>query len=204
MIEWWNGMDIVGQIYALIAIPATLVLLVQTILLLFGIGGDDIDADGIDITEDGLGDTPGDGGADGLALFSLRGLMAMAAVGGWSGLVMHSADISLYVTVPLSLAFGFFAMVAIAYIMKMSMRLQSSGNLDLGSAIGKVGSVYIPIPPSMTGHGKINLTIQERFVEIGAVTKCSRKLKTGESVRVVATDEVGLVVVEPLMDERSE
>ena len=204
MIEWWNGMDIVGQIYALIAIPATLVLLVQTILLLFGIGGDDIDSDGIDITDDGFGDTPGDGGADGLALFSLRGLMAMAAVGGWSGLVMHSAGINIFVTVPLSLAFGFITMVAIAYIMKMSMRLQSSGNLDLGSAIGKVGSVYIPIPPNMPGSGKINLTIQERFVEIGAVTKCSRKLKTGESVRVVATDEVGLVVVEPLADEKSE
>ena len=146
----------------------------------------------------------GDGGADGLALFSLRGLMAMAAVGGWSGLVMHSAGINLFVTVPLSLVFGFLAMAAIAYIMKLSMRLQSSGNLDLGCAIGKVGSVYIPIPPNMTGSGKINLTIQERFVEIGAVTKCSRKLKTGESVRVVATDEVGLVVVEPLMDEKSE
>ena len=47
MIEWWNNMDLVGQIFALIAIPSTLVLVVQTVLLLFGIGGDDIDADGI-------------------------------------------------------------------------------------------------------------------------------------------------------------
>ena len=41
MIEWWNNMDLVGQIYALIAIPATLVLLVQTVMLLFGFGEDD-------------------------------------------------------------------------------------------------------------------------------------------------------------------
>ena len=49
-----------------------------------------------------------------------------------------------------------------------------------------------------SGSGKINVTVQERFIEIGAVTKCDRKLATGESVRIVATDEMGLVVVEPL------
>jgi hypothetical protein len=82
MIEWWKSLDPAGQIFAIIAIPSTLVLTIQTVLLLFGIGDDDIDADGIDITGNGIGDTPGDGGGDGLALFSLRGIMAMAAVGG--------------------------------------------------------------------------------------------------------------------------
>ncbi|MBE6542665.1 MAG: hypothetical protein E7672_09525, partial [Ruminococcaceae bacterium] len=134
MIEWWNNMDLIGQIYALIAIPATLVLLVQTVLLLFGMGGDDLDTDGVDLDIDGTGDTPGDGGADGLVLFSLRGLMAMAAVGGWSGLVMHEAGINIVVTVFLSLAFGFIALVAIAYLMKLSLKLQSSGNFDIGYA----------------------------------------------------------------------
>ena len=56
-------MDTVGQIMALIAIPATLVLVIQTLLLLFGIGGDDMD-DGIDLNDNGMIDTPGDGGGD--------------------------------------------------------------------------------------------------------------------------------------------
>lgn len=198
MIEWWNSMDLVGQIFALIAIPSTLVLVVQTVLLLFGIGGDDIDADGVDITGNGVGDTPGDGGGDGLALFSLRGIMAMAAVGGWSGLVMYEAGINITVTVLLAVAFGFMALVGIAFLMNLAMKLQSNGTLDLGYAIGKVGTVYIPIPADMKGSGKINLTIQERFVEIDAVTNADRRLATGESVRVVATNETGLVVVEPL------
>ena len=84
--------------------------------------------------------------------------------------------------------------------MRLARRLQSSGNIELGDAIGKVGSVYIPIPPSMQGVGKINITIQERFVEVCAITRAKRRLKTGESVRVVATDEIGNVVVEPLQD----
>lgn len=198
MMEWWTGIGLVGQIYALIAIPSTLVLVVQTVLLIFGIGGDDIDSDGIDLNGNGMGDTPGDGSESGLALFSIRGIMAMAAIGGWSGLVMHSSGIALPITVLLSLAFGFLALVGIAYIMKVAVKLQDSGNIDLGSAIGKVGTVYIPVPGNMTGSGKINLTVQERFIEIGAVTTADRKLATGESVRVIATDETGLVVVEPL------
>lgn len=201
MLDWWNNMDLVGQIFALIAIPATLVLVVQTVLLLFGIGGDDVDADGVDLTGNGVGDTPGDGGGDGMMLFSLRGIMAMAAVGGWSGLVMHQSGFSLTVTVVLALAFGFITLVGIAYIMNLAAKLQSSGNLVIGYAIGKVGTVYIPIPPNMKGSGKINLTVQERFVEIDAVTPCDRKLATGESVRVTATDENGMVVVEPVVKD---
>lgn len=191
-------MDLVGQIFALIAIPSTLVLVVQTVLLIFGIGGDDVDADGVDITGNGVGDTPGDGGGDGMVLFSLRGIMAMAAVGGWSGLVMHQSGFSLTVTVLHATAFGFITLVGIAYIMNLATKLQSSGNLVIGYAIGKVGTVYIPIPPNMKGSGKINLTVQERFIEIDAVTPCDRKLTTGESVRVTATDENGMVVVEPV------
>ena len=193
-------MDIVGQIFALIAIPATLVLVVQTVLLLFGVGGL---ADGIDLDGDGLPDTPGfEGDGDGgLALFSLRGIMSLAAVAGWSGLVMHEAEMPLGLTVFLAAAFGFLAMVGIAFIMKLASKLQQNGNLDIGYAIGKVGTVYIPIPPKMTGSGKINLTIQERFVEVDAKTPCERKLNTGESVKITATDPAGIVVVEPLVKE---
>lgn len=196
MIAWWNNMDLIGQIFALIAIPSTLILLVQTVLVLFG-GDGDMD-DGIDLNGNGMADTPGDGGADGMALFSLRGIMAMASVGGWSGLVMHEAGINMVITIILAVAFGFLALVGIAWIMKLSSKLQSSGNIDLGYAIGKVGTVYIPVPPSMKGSGKVNITVQERFIEVNAVTTSDRKLTTGESVRVVATDETGMLVVEPI------
>lgn len=64
MIEWWNSMDLAGQIFALIAIPSTLVLVIQTVLLLFGMGDDDVETDGIDLNGNGVGDTPGDGGGD--------------------------------------------------------------------------------------------------------------------------------------------
>lgn len=179
-------MDTASRIFAMIAIPSTLVLVVQTVLLFFGFD-DDLDVDGdIDIPD-----------GDGLVLFSLRGIMGMGAVGGWSGLVLYQTGLPLALAAVLALIFGFLTLVIIAWLMKISMRLQSSGNLDLGYAIGKVGTVYLPIPASMKGTGKVNITIQERLVEVTAVTAADRKLATGESVRVVGTDETGVLVVEP-------
>jgi len=187
MITWWNTLDAAARVFAMIAIPSTLVLLLQTILLFFGIG-DDIEGD-LDVLE---------GSDDGLVLFSLRGIMGMAAVGGWSGLVLYQADLPLAAVVPIALLLGLGALVGIAFLMKLSLRLQSSGNIDLGHAIGKVGIVYIPIPANLQGVGKVNITVQERLIEVEAMTAAGRKIATGESVRVVSTDETGKVLVEPM------
>lgn len=197
MIHWWNSLDLFARVYALIAVPATFILLLQTVLLFLGIGGDD---EGIDLTGNDQIDTPGDGGSDGLVLFSVRGIMAMLCVGGWSGLALYASGVNRPITILISFVCGCAALFAIAYLMRAVMKLQSSGNIDLGSAIGKTGRVYIPIPADAKGSGKITLTVQERFIEAEAVTTASRKLATGEPVRIVATDNAGMLVVEPLSE----
>ena len=48
VIEWWNGLAVSAKVFAAAAIPATVVMLVQAVLLLVGIGVDaDIDGDGV-------------------------------------------------------------------------------------------------------------------------------------------------------------
>ena len=91
---------------------------------------------------------------------------------------------------------GVAALFGMAYLMKSVLKLQSSGNLQLGAAVGKTGQVYIPIPPKGEGRGKINITVQDRYIEVDAITASEDTLKTGETVRVVSTDENGLVMVE--------
>lgn len=194
MIQWWNQLDAFARVYALIAIPSTLILVVQTVLLFLGVGDGD---DGIDLTGDGQIDTPGDGGSDGLVLFSVRGIMVMLCVGGWSGLALYASGAAQWLTILLSLLCGLAALFMIACLMRAAMKLQSSGNISLAAAIGKTGRVYIPIPPRTQGSGKITLTLQERFIEADAVTTADRRLATGEAVRIVSTDE-DLLVVEPL------
>ena len=195
MIQWWNSLDTFARIYAFIAIPSTLVLIVQTILLMIGLNDGD---EGMDLTDNGMADTPGDGGSDGLALFSIRGIMALLTVGGWSGLALYAFGVNRPLTILISAVCGVAALFAIAYLMRAAMKLQSNGNISLSHAIGKTGRVYIPIPPHTQGSGKITLTLQERFLEADAVTTADRKLVTGEAVRIVATDDSGLLVVEPV------
>ena len=192
MAAWWNSLTGLQQIFACIGIPATLVLVVQTILLLFGIGDGsdadmDIDPDGFDISD------AGDGG---LMLFSIRGIVAMFCVAGWAGVVFVDLGLTPIPAVLLAILCGVAALFGIAYLMKAVLKLQSNGNIQIGGAVGKTGEVYIPIPAKGQGRGKINLTLQDRFIEVDAITRADETLKTGETVRVVSTDEAGLVVVE--------
>ncbi len=194
MAAWWNSLTSLQQIFACIGIPATLVLVVQTVLLLFGIGDGeadgDMDPDGFDV---------GDAGDGGLVLFSVRGIVAMFCVAGWAGIVFIDLGLGNMVAILLSAVCGVAALFGIAYLMKAVLKLQSNGNIQIGAAVGKTGEVYIPIPPKGQGRGKINITVQDRFIEIDAISASEDILKTGETVRVVSTDEAGLVVVERII-----
>ena len=193
MAGWWNSLSDIQHIFAFIAIPATLVLVVQTILLFFGIGdGDDIDIDG-----DGIPDI--DTGDDGLSLFSIRGIVGMLCVAGWAGIVFIDFGVSNIASIFLALLCGVATLFGIAYLMKAVLKLQSNGTLQLGAAVGKTGEVYIPIPPKGCGRGKINIVVQDKYVELDAVSNSDDTLKTGETVRVVSTDEMGLAMVERAM-----
>ena len=191
MANWWNSLTDLQRIFAFIGIPATLVLIVQTVLLLFGIGDGD---DPTDIDGDGIPDA--DTGDGGLTLFSVRGIAGMFCIAGWSGIVFIDLGLPSATAIVLALLCGAAALFGIAYLMKAVLKLQSNGTIQLGSAVGKTGQVYIPIPPKGTGRGKINIVVQDRYVELDAVTDSDDTLRTGETVRVISTDEMGLVMVE--------
>ncbi len=195
MADWFNSLTLLQQIYLIIAAPSTIILLLQTIFLLAGVGGGDADADAGDMPETDAG------GGDGLALFSIRGIMAFLCVGGWSGMAIAGSGMPAAGAVILSAACGFLALLSMAYLMKLALKLQSSGNIDIKNAIGKIGEVYIPIPASKGGSGKINIIVQETYMEVSAATREPTTIKTREMVRVTDTEGAGLVIVERLTDK---
>ena len=192
MLNWWNNLLLAQQIFALIAIPSTLILLIQTVLLLFGIGDGEADGD-FDGDVDDF-----DGGDDGLALFSVRGIVAMLCVTGWSGMALLETSLPPALSILLAVVLGLATLVGFAYLMKLVLKLQSSGNIDYGNSIGHMAQVYIPIPPSGSASGKVTLTLQEKYIEVTAITTADETLKTGTYVRVVSVNEDGTLVVEPL------
>ena len=192
MINWWNELLLIQQIFALIALPSTLLIVIQTVLMLIGIGGDggadaDVDIDdGIEVPDDGL------------AIFSVRGVTSMLCITGWVAVALLETSLPQGVSIAIAIACGVATLIGMAYLMRAVYRLQSSGNIDVENCVGKIGEVYIPIPSTGNGSGKINLTVQEKFSEFTAITTSGEQLKTGAFVRVVAVSESGVLVVEPI------
>ena len=193
MINWWNELLLIQQIFALIALPSTLLIVIQTVLMLIGIGGDsaEVDAD-IDV-DDGI-ELPDDG----LAIFSVRGVTSMLCITGWVAVALLETSIPQGIAIAIAILCGVATLIGMAYLMRAIYKLQSSGNIDIENCVGKIGEVYIPIPASGNGSGKINLTVQEKFSEFTAITTVGEQLKTGSFVRVVAVSESGVLVVEPI------
>jgi len=199
MIEWWNTLSLTVQTFYCIAIPATLVLLVQTVLMLIGFGEDadgigDMDGDAEfdagdldDISDlDGLGD---------LRVFTVRGIIAFFVVFGWVGVAMLSAGVNLYITILSAAACGLLMMVAIAYLFRAVMKLRSDGNTDNRNALGTAGKVHLTIPASRSGEGKVHIMLQGSYVERNAVTDSEEPIPTGSEVVVVGVSgQTDLVV----------
>ena len=199
IIEFWNSLMLGQQIFFCIAVPATIALIVMIVTMLIGLGGGDADLDG-----DGDPGVDGDIPDSGLSLFTSRGIVAMLAVMGWSGFVFLDSEIGLHpvVGVAIALALGLITLVLVAFAMRAISRLQSSGNLDLSNAIGKVAEVYLTIPEAGRAAGKVTVTVQERLVEVSAITANSEPIKTGSYVRIVSVSENGILMVEPLNSEK--
>ena len=201
MTSWWNSLTLVSQIFCTIAIPATVIMILQSLLLLFGVGmhtEGDFDHDAGEI-HDGTSDSHIDGIDDhnGLSLISVRGIVAFFSIGGWTGVVCDKAGLPVALSILISTMSGLLALIGVAVLFKYAMRLQENGNLNINNAIGLTGKVYIPIPPNGLGHGKITVLMQERYVEIDAITSDNEIIKTDTLINIVSTIDDQTVLVKP-------
>lgn len=214
--QWWNLLDTASQVFYCIAIPATLVLVVQTVLIFLGLdeGGDgigDADLSGADLTDadalgdldaadgvfgaDSIADTHDVSGLDGLRVFTLRGIVAFFVVFGWVGVAMRTAGVGLAVTIPVALLCGFATMVAIAFLLRAVMKLRSDGTADNRNAIGTSCKVHLTVPAGRSGEGKVHVMLQGAYVERSAVTDDAEAIPTGSEVVVVGVSgDTDLVV----------
>lgn len=204
MIAWWESISLLEQIFCVVALPATIILVLQTIMLLFGghgapdsgldsdvsgldghDGGFDMSHDGDFAAHDG-GDAPQHGDdAAGLRILSVRGVLAFLTVSGWSGVLFLESGLHEALAIVLAALLGFLALYGMAKLAQLMLRLQESGNPDYRRALGQTARVYLTIPASRAGMGKINLTLGEAYGEFWAVTEGKEPIKTGEQVRVV-------------------
>ena len=187
MSEWWITLTGAEQVFYTIAITSSAVLVVQFILNLIGLAGQDMDMDT---------DSDFDVGADfdvgddfdvhdtGLGMLSVRTVLAFFVGLGWTGVAMLGSGMPQGGSVIVALLGGAFFMFVVFWLMRTIYSLTESGNIVVASALGQTGTVYLPIPPQGQGTGQVQLVVQGRLRELPAVTTGEERLPTNTHVRV--------------------
>lgn len=182
MIDWFRSLSGLEIAYFIVACIGTLALLIQIVMMLIGAGGDgDTDFDT---------DTDGDGDLDshtdtGVSLFTIKGLTAFFAIGGWTGMLMLSYNVHVGITVPVSVVAGLAAYFLVWALIRLVLKLQEDGTLNYASAVGQTATVYVSIPASRAGRGKITLVLQGRYTELDAVTDETERIPVDCVVEIV-------------------
>lgn len=188
---WWDTLLIIQKVYWMIAIPFTLIFVLQLIFS-FIVGDADHDASGhADSTVDSDHGMP-------FQFFTLKNLTAFFTIFGWSGIACINAGLGNGVSILISVICGLVMMLIMASIFYFMSKLVETGNLEIKNAIQKTGTVYIPIPASRTGQGKIQVKVQSALRELDAVTDDNEIIKTGTLVVVTEVLDNNILVVKKI------
>jgi hypothetical protein len=199
-------------IYWVCAIAGCTLVGIQVVLQVFGLFDTDVDVDGAHADVD-VGHVDVDAGhadvahaADGhiddvqghgnvlFGVLSFKALCAFAGIFGLVGLILIDRDVGTGGRVAAAAGAGFVGMLGVGWMMRSLSRLQSSGTVDIRNAVGRRGTVYLPIPGANTGQGKVTVSVQGRLMEFAAVTD-GEALATGTHVTVLAVQGETLKVV---------
>ena len=207
--QWWQGLGLVGQVMACAAIPMSIVMLLQLILMIIGAGfggesDNDLDSNEVDLDSESDGyNTDTEKDTDSARILTIRGIVAFFALGGWAGLAALTAGIPALWSIQIALLSGAAAMLLASVVIRFALRMQSSGNIDLRNAVSHTADVYIAIPPSRSNTGKVTMIVQERFVELEAMTDNTESILPKTKVEVIGLVGNNCLLVRPIAEQIS-
>ncbi|MCL1903327.1 MAG: hypothetical protein FWF94_02790 [Oscillospiraceae bacterium] len=204
--NWWNMLELTEQILFCFALPSSLILIIQAILIIVGGAGDGADGggdfdggdfDGGDFDGDGT-DASGSGDFSAASMFTLQGISSFFCVFGWVSICTYRTGLPLMAAVIIAAALGFATMYAIARVMMYLMKLAQSGTLDVKKLIGSTGTVYLRIPPKGKGKGKVTVQTSERLVELDAISESEEEIPNNTDIKVIDILGENVLVVEAI------
>lgn len=206
MNAWWEALTTFQQVFVCVAIPSTLVMILQFVLTMIGIGGGGADAEAdfdsdVEIDDVADGDEMFESADEAFnfgfvfRLFTLRGMIAFLAVMGWTGYALDGGSLPRVATVFIAIGAGLAMMVVLALLMRLFTSFQADGNVDIRNALGQSGSVYLTVPANRAGCGKVNVIVQEKFGEYEAVTDEDTPIPYGTEIVVIAISGGDTLVV---------
>jgi membrane protein implicated in regulation of membrane protease activity len=118
-------------------------------------------------------------------MLSFRTPVAATAFFGVGGMSATQFGRPPWQALAIAAASGAAALFVVHWLMQSLFRLQSDGTTRIQQAVGVVGTVYVRIPGQRAGAGKIQINLQNRTVELQALTD-HETLPTGARVVVLS------------------
>ena len=167
---------LLGVYFICAAFGGTLILF-QMFLTMFGFGGAEDASD--------FGDASDHSAADIFRVLSFRTLTAGIAFFGLGGLAGWTGGLTPLPSFFIAIISGLISIYAVYYLYQSVSQMKEDGSLSERTLVGASGSVYVRIPATKSGIGKVLVTQQGRTVEYEAMT-AGEELKSGTPIVVVA------------------
>jgi hypothetical protein len=187
--EIFDSYDALLKTYWYIAIPVSLIFLIQTALTFIGA---DV-ADGIEADFDSnldSGDAP-------FQVFSFRNLINFLIGFSWSGISLYNSIENKNILIGVSVAVGLSFIFLFFVIMKQIQKLAEDNSFKITSTLNKTAEVYLTIPEKKSGKGKVLISINGAFHELDAITE-NEKITTGTTVKIIKIENDSLLLVETI------
>ncbi|MFT7057055.1 MAG: hypothetical protein ACJAR3_002701, partial [Roseivirga sp.] len=168
--EWWDALDTTRQIYWAIAIPFSIIFLIQMVLTFMG---GEMEVDG-----DADFDVETDGGA-GFQFFTLKNFIGFFTIFSWAGIASLDSGYSTGITILVSTMSGLFMMTIMASLFYFFSKLTASGTLNINNAKGSIAEVYMRIDAGRGNVGKVLIKVQGSLRELEAITDDDLDLPMG-------------------------
>lgn len=182
----FTNMHILLKTFWFIAIPSSLIFLIQAIMTF--IGADTFDNLDLEIEMDSE--------SSDFQYFSFRNLINFLLGFSWTGIALFPIWNNIVFLVLISLLVGLGFVYLYFIIIKQIYKLNQDNTFKITDTVMKTGEVYLNIPPNMTGVGKVLISSKGSLHELDAMTE-SDKLMNGTKVVVVRIED-NILIVEPV------
>lgn len=187
--EIFENLDILLKTFWFIAIPASLIFIIQTIMTFMGTDS----SDGIQADFDG--DLSG---ADApFQLFSLRNLINFLLGFSWTGISFYTTISNKPLLIFLSLVVGVLFVYLFFLIIRQVQKLAEDNSFKITNTLNKTAEVYLTIPENKKGKGKVMISVNGAYHELEAMTE-NDKIQSGTVVRVVRIESGNILIVETI------
>jgi len=170
-----------------IALPVSIFFGLQTIMTFIGLSGGETDAD---MDADDSGDMP-------FEIFTLRNLINFLLGFSWTGISLYNKFENKTILILIAVIVGISFVVVFFFLIKQILKLSEDNSFKIENTINKTADVYLTIPESKSGKGKVQISVNGSFHELDAMTLSTEKIPSGAVIKVIAVEN-NILIVEKL------